>query len=66
VSFAGLCREDIAVLEGDLVGGRQDGLVEEDILYAQMQPVAGAGLLGSGIWVAIEEGLDSNVPYALG
>ena len=66
MSFAGLCREDITVLKGDLVAGWQDGLVEENILYAQIQPVAGASLFGRRIWIAIEENLGANVPYALG
>ena len=66
VALACLGGEDAAVLEGDLVGGRQDRLVEEDVLDAQMQPVAHAGLFGGGISVAVEEDLCANVAYALG
>ena len=66
MSFACLCGENVAVLEGDLVGGRQDRLVEEDILYAQVQPVARTCLFGGGIWVAVKENLCANISYALG
>ncbi|KAH8635342.1 hypothetical protein IG631_10743 [Alternaria alternata] len=65
MSFSGLGGIDISVLERDLVGRRQDWLVEEDIGDAQREAVSLADVFGGGVWVPIEEDLGANVSYAL-
>lgn len=65
VPLSGLGGEDVAVLERNLVGGRQHRAVEENVLDAHGEPVSPANLVGLRIWVAVEEDLGANVPDAL-
>ncbi len=61
MSLSAFCGEYVAVLECDLVRGRQDGLVKEDILYADIESVAAANVFGLSILVTVEEDLCANV-----
>lgn len=65
VALPGLGGEDVAVLEGELVGGRQHRLVEEDVLDAHVQAVARADVFGLGVGVAVEEDLGADVVQGL-
>jgi hypothetical protein len=65
VALTALRGEDVAVFQSDLVRGRQNSLVEEDILDAHGKSVPAPNLFGLRVWVAIVEVLDANVLDAL-
>jgi len=73
MSLAAFRRVDVSVAGVELVGGRQRGLLEEELLDADVEAVAlwrppafgqpRLSLLG-GLGVAVQEGLDTNVLQA--
>lgn len=65
MAFSALYRQNLALLV-DLVGGREHALLKEYLLDANLKLVASGTIGREGqVWVAIEEGLGSNVAESM-